>query len=221
MAAAARSGVGNTGTPGQLSSVPISVSATGTPVELDGSEQRPDLVEPIAPVDVDAHDDAGVDLAGPADGLDDRGQLVGGDARAEVDRVGGRRCGRHQPGDLVLQPRRQHRHVEAAGVGGVGAEDQRTAGVADERDPAPGRRRLTVEQQPDVDQLLQRARPAARRCGRTARRRRPGRWRGRRCAHRAPPPGAVRPLFRATTGLRWDTARATRAKRTGSPNDSR
>ena len=39
---------------------------------------------------------------------------------------------------------------------------------------------------------------------------------GRRAARRA-----GRPLFRATTGLRRDTARATRAKRTGSPNDSR
>ncbi len=34
-------------------------------------------------------------------------------------------------------------------------------------------------------------------------------------------PDAVLPPLRATIGLRWDTARATRAKRTGSPNDSR
>ena len=106
-------------------------------------------------VDLDTHDEAGVHLARCCDGLDDSGQLFGGNSRGQVDGIGGRRGGWGQPGDLLLQGRRQHWYVEAAGVCGIGAEDEWSADVADEGDPAPGRRRVTVEEQPDIHQLLQ------------------------------------------------------------------
>ncbi len=133
--------------------------------DVGDGERRGHLVETARLTDVDAHDDAGVDLAGTSDRFDDGRHTVGRDRRAEVDGIGGRRGRRHDPDDLGLELRRQHHDVQAAGVGGVGAEDERTAGVAHQGDPASSRGRLPFEQQADVDQLLQRAGAERHPCG--------------------------------------------------------
>ena len=86
-------------------------------------------------------------------------ERVGRSRGAGVDGVGPRRRKAPTSASLPLQLVAQRRDLGAGGVGGVGTEDQRTAGVADEGDAPTTWCRLAVEQQPDVDQLLHRPRP--------------------------------------------------------------
>ena len=104
---------------------------------------------------------------------------------------------------------------------------RRRPGSADRRrcrsTPRAGRQaRLRGEQGADVEELVERGRRGSRRCERTARPCRRRRWPGRRCASglHAVPPSIGQPLS-ATSGIRLDTVRAIRAKRRGSPIDSR
>ena len=97
-------------------------------------------------VDVDDDDDAGVDLAGCGDGPSHCGELVSVHRRGQVDRVRRRRGRRDELGDGGAQRSRQLGHVEVPVGGDVSAEDQRPAGIADERNPRARRWRLAVEQ---------------------------------------------------------------------------
>ena len=157
-------------------------------------------------LDIDAHDDASVDLAGRTDSLHHGRQPVGRDGRGEVDRVSSRRRRRHQAADLSWSRGDSTGTSRPPASAASDAQDQRPSGVADQCDPTPGRSAAddrAAARRRSVPPVCRRAAP---RCGQATRPRRPGRRRPQPCVTpRHASPAALRPLLRATTGLRCDT----------------
>ena len=128
-------------------------------VDVDVVERGERLVE-LAVVQLDAHDDAGVDLARRGDRA--HASLARLPDSAEGPRSTGLSTDAAAGTSSPSRPCSSSLNTGTLGtgvVGGVGSEDQRAAGVAHEGDAPSAWRRLTVEQQADVDQLLHRPRP--------------------------------------------------------------